>query len=51
MNGGAGDDHFFAKDGSVDTLTGGIGTDTASLSNNDRDSNDTNAAMDIENWT
>jgi Ca2+-binding RTX toxin-like protein len=40
LYGDEGADHFRAQDGSVDSLFGGNGSDTASLLNSDRDSND-----------
>jgi hypothetical protein len=50
--GEGGNDLFQSSDGSPDVLSGGTGTDTASLLNGDRDDIiDTNPLGDIENWT
>jgi len=52
LYGEAGNDQFetAGDPGSADILHGGTGTDTASLTNGDRDDDDTNPSGDIENW-
>jgi Ca2+-binding RTX toxin-like protein len=51
LYGEAGNDLFRTNDGGVmDILSGGIGTDTASLASGHRDSSDLNPLGDIENW-
>jgi Ca2+-binding RTX toxin-like protein len=46
LYGEAGSDTFHTLDGTVDSLFGGLGSDTAT----DRDSNDARPALDIESW-